>query len=112
MNKSDTFVMHRYTPEQAAELARALAGFKKKGLKKAWLAAKLTTHRQSVPAHLLVCEIGIYRRWTEDMAKLQREIAQNLSVEDDLAVTVCDTDDGWIRDKAQAVSGAQIYPQA
>ena len=112
VNKSDTFVMHRYTPEQAAELARALAGFKKKGLKKAWLVAKLTTHRQSVPAHLLVCEIGVYRRWTEDMAKLQREIAQNLSVEDDLAVTVCDTDDGWIRDKAQAVSGAQIYPQA
>jgi hypothetical protein len=107
----DTFVDPRYSAERVSEMARLLEGFKKKGLKKAWLVQKVTKHRQREPVYFLICEIGAYKRWTEDTDELQTEIAQSLSSGDDIRVVVCDVADTWLRDKAMATPGAEIFPQ-
>lgn len=108
--RKDDFVPHTCEAAQVAAIAAILTSFKKRGLNAAWLMRKPTQQRQWEAAHFLVINVTVFKRWTEDLEQLQAEIAETVPFEGHLMVFVCDKKRGWLRKKAKAVSGSQIYP--
>lgn len=93
------------------EVLRVIAAFRRKGIKKAWLVRKETSHRRDVPAYLLVCDAT----WSKHMSdralrRLQNDLADAISVHLDLATFVLESGDNWLRKKVKAVEGARIFP--
>lgn len=111
VNRDDEFVSFDGDPEKVADIRQSIRKLKRKGLKRAWLARKVTQHRQWDNMYVLVCDTTWRRRWSEDTDALQTKLAQALEHHDDVVVLVCDVGDSWLRDKARAVPDAKIFPK-
>ncbi len=112
LTDDDTFVLHDCGAEKLADIVRIIDGFKKKGVKKAWLVRKVTQHRQWEAAYFLICDPGAVQRWSGDINKQQAELSELLACYDDLVVLICDANAAWLTDKATAVPNAQIYSRS
>ena len=107
----DSFVPHHRGLDEVDNIGRAIAGFRKKDLRKAWLVRKPTGYRSWSAAYFLVCEVDWLTRWTGDVDALQAALSERLAGHDDLGVVICEVGEGWLRDKAMFVADARIYPR-
>lgn len=110
IDRGDTLAAHDFDEEQLEPIMRVIGAARKKGLKRAWLVRKTTKHREWEAAYFLVCDVGGFTRWTEDMDELQTEMAEALAGHENVVVMICDVADAWLRTKASLVAHAQVFP--
>lgn len=108
----DELLAHTFSPGAVRDMAQIINRFRYLGLRAAWLVRKAAGRRETGGPHLLVCELSTVHRWSEDVEELGDRISAALAELGDVAVIVCEPDVQWLRDKAAAVKGAQIFPEA